>query len=112
MRNLKSKDYLGQPVDVRQGRLFEEWSVQGHCSIEPLPFLHGRKWDDTALAFVHGVRPSHLRVVCGSAQCDAQPWRVTVWLEDDGETIFKISQEISVGLPEGIRSGHELRCSL
>jgi hypothetical protein len=85
---------------------------QGGVTIQPLVFLHGRKWDEIALGYIHALRPSHLRVVEGGVQCDSQMWRVTVFLENDGETIREIEQEVSVGLPEGIQDGYEMRCAL
>jgi hypothetical protein len=109
---LTPNDYRGKPLNGRQGQPFVEWDCQGYTVIKPLPFLHGRKWDDIALAYVHALRPSHLRVVQGGAQCDAQTWRVTVWLKDDGETIASIDQEVAVGLPSGIEHGHALECAL
>lgn len=70
-----------------------------------LPELTGKPWDDLALAYVHSLRPTQLRVVQESAQLDAETWRVTVWLEEDGVTINKISQEVEVGSPDGCTTG-------
>jgi hypothetical protein len=104
---MKANDYRGHSGH-RQGHKFEEWPSYSFTTIQPLPFLHGRKWDDIALAYVHALRPSHLRVCQGSIQLDAQTWRVTVMLEEDGETIRRIDQEVCVGLPDGIEDGWEL----
>lgn len=103
-------DCLDSP-NGRQGRPFEPFDSHGFAVIRPLPFLHGRKWDEIALAYVQALRPSHLRVTRGGTQMDAQLWRVTVELEDDGVTIDVIDQEVEVGLPDGIEHGEALRCA-
>lgn len=104
---MKPDDYRGRPEGM-DGRPFKEWSAQGYTTIQPLPFLHGRPWGDVALGYVHALRPTRLRVVQDVAQLDAQTWRVTVWLMPDGVTIKRIVQEVAVGLPDGISSGHDL----
>lgn len=109
---MKADDYRGQPVNICQGRMFEPWSRRGFLSIEPLAFLHGKPWNDIALAYVHALRPTRVRVVQDSAQMNSERWRVTVWLEKDGVTINSISQEVEVGLPDNIRNGSELRQEL
>ena len=92
----------------RDGFPLVAFDALGYTTIEPLTFLHGRPWDDIALGYIHALRPSRIRVATDSVQLDAQAWRVTVWLKADGKTIKKISQEVTVGLPEGIENGHEL----
>ena len=105
MKNeLHAADYVGQPVGISQGQEFQPWDRIGFASIEPLPFLYEHKWDDIALAWVHGLRPSRIRVTNGWEQTDSRPWRVTVTVDDAG-IIKEIRQEIQVGLPEGVNGG-------
>lgn len=82
-----------------------------YTSIDVLPFLKGRPWDDVSLAYVSGLRPSYIRVVHGAMHCDARVWRVTVYL-DDKDLITDISQEVMVWLPEGVRHGSALSAAL
>ena len=88
---------------------YEKPKRLGHLSIEVLPFLKGRKWDEVAWAYVHSLRPSTIRVgLRGHAmEPDAIPWRVTVLVYDDGE-IHEISQECVVGLYGKMGHGHDL----
>lgn len=110
---MKLDDYRGK-TDGRQGRKFTPLSHIGYTKIKPLTFLHGRKWNSVALAYIHALRPSHLRVVAGGGMCqlDAQTWRVTVLMKSDGETIDEIHQEVEVGLPDGVENGYGLDCEL
>lgn len=79
----------------------------GYTSIKVLEFLNGRMWDNCALAYVHALRPSYIRVVPGAETLDAKEWRVTVRINTDG-TIRNIEQEVEVWLPDGIQDGDEL----
>lgn len=79
----------------------------GFTSIKVLEFLNGRPWDDIALAYVHGLRPDCIRVVIGEEKCNANTWRVTVYV-DDANKITGIRQEVEVWLPEGVENGHDL----
>ena len=79
----------------------------GSLSIEVLPNLIGRPWDQYALNLIYGLRPSSLRVTTGEVTCDRRPWRVTVYLESDERTIRRVEQEVDVGLT-GARHGHGL----
>lgn len=87
----------------------------GWTDVTVLQFLWGRPWDEVALAYVHSLRPSLLRVIVagGLETCDARPWRVTVYLNGDN-TIKKIVQEaeVAIGFVPGCRNGYELRCLL
>jgi len=85
--------------------LFDRYSS---TTIHPLPELHGRIWDEVALAYVAALRPSYIRV-CQEATCDAITDRVTVWLYNDNETIRKIDMEVRIPLPDGFENGHDLR---
>ena len=84
----------------------------GWSSIPVLEFLNGLPWDDLALGFLHAVNPSCIRVTDGCTKCDAITGRVTVYLKEDSKTIKKITQEVRVGLPDGINNGHELNIAL
>lgn len=75
--------------------------------IEVLPFLKGQSWGQLPLAYIHGLRPSSVRLVRSSVKMDALTNRVTVYL-DEWDIIEKIEQEIEVGLPEGVDDGHHL----
>jgi len=99
---MNSQDYIGN------GEKFEPWSRRGFLEIQALDFLIGKPWDDVALGFVHGLRPSVIRAVHDGAQADSMAWRVTVWLGDDNR-IASISQEVEVGLPVDIAHGGALR---
>lgn len=68
----------------------------GSTDIEVLPRLKGKPFDNLALAWLHALRPSSIRVSHGTICCDSQRWRVTVWL-DDKELITKVTQEVEIG---------------
>ena len=93
------------------GSRYSPFTRRGFTVVECLPFLKGRPWDETALAYVHALRPAFVRVSKGEVTSDSLFWRVTVYVTDDG-AISCIEQEVEVGLPDGISHGHELRCSL
>lgn len=80
----------------------------GYLNITVLPELTGCPWDEVAMGYVQGLRPSVLRVVKGEETTDGCTWRVTVYL-DEQDRIKKIHQEVVVGLPQGINCGGELR---
>jgi len=80
---------------------------RSYLSIPVLTNLTGHPWDEIAMGYVQGLRPSSLRVVKGEETTDAQTWRVTVYL-DDQDRISEIRQEVEVGLPRGISCGAEL----
>ena len=98
------KNFLG-----KQGVNFEPFENIGFSCLPVLPALVGKKWDCIALAFVHSLRPSAIRVIVydGCGTLDAWDWRVTVYLNVD-MTIRRIEQEVEVGLPDGITNGHSL----
>jgi hypothetical protein len=90
-----------------QGVAFDPLPRTGYLSIEVLPFLKGRPVDDIALAYIHALRPSRVRVSFGLVTCDAMPWRVTV-IVDEHDQIHSVQQEVNVGLPEPFGCGYEL----
>lgn len=86
----------------------------GYTSIrKTLPFLKGRPWDEVALAYVSGLRPSCIRVIKHNSgmHCDARVWRVTVHLGKRGK-ISEIEQEVAVWLPDGVQNGWALQHAL
>lgn len=105
-------DYRGQPLNSRQGQPFVPWDTRGFLLLEVLSFLNGETWNEIALGYVHSLRPSHIRVVRGGTQMDAQTWRVTVHLNKDDKTIDRITQEVQVGLPDQCAHGQALQCAL
>lgn len=104
---LSAKDYFHHHmVD------FVPFKHTSTSSLDILPILIGKKWNDIALGIVHAVRPSSIRVIQGgSYTLDSRSWRVTVFI-DENDIIEKISQECVVGLPDGIEHGRHLRLSL
>lgn len=84
-----------------------QWECRGYITILVLEELEGRKWDDFTEAFVHTLRPSSVRILHGGSKMDSQLWRVSVNLDENG-IIQNISQEVEVGLPEGVENGGEL----
>ncbi len=86
---------------------YEEPDSLGFMVLEVLPMLKGMKWDDEALAIVHSLRPSCIRVTDGRTKCDARTWRVTVYVDEEN-IIHYIEQEVEVGCPEGIECGQDL----
>jgi len=100
--------YSKHLVDYDKNEVFP---YRGYTSIRILEFLDGKRWDDIALAYVHAVRPSCIRVTTGTITLDAHTWRVTV-VVDDNNIIEKITQEVEVGLPERTTCGESLRVAL
>ena len=94
-----------------QGKYYEPPICRGYTRIEVLAFLKGKPWNEIALAYVHAVSPSYIRVIKGEETTDAKAWRVSVYI-DRNSIIEKITQEVEVALPDGIQNGYELRKSL
>lgn len=90
---------------------FRKFNSIGWKSIKVLEFLNDKQWDDVALAYVHALRPSSIRVTEGTTKLDARVWRVTVYINEDN-TIRYISQEVEVGLPENVAHGEALSYAL
>ena len=86
-------------------------SHHGYTSIEALPELTGLPWNEVTQAYVSGLRPSSVAPTHGLVHTDSRPGRVTIWLDKDG-MIEKVTQEVSVELPEGFRNGHDLSVAL
>jgi hypothetical protein len=88
---------------------YDEPKTIGYCGLPVLPFLIHHKWDEMALAFVHSLRPSCIRVTNGEEKTDAVLWRVTVHV-DYLDSITSITQECEVGLDPNFEHGFDLRC--
>lgn len=88
-----------------QGREFIPAGSRCWASIPVLQFLRGKPWDSLALRFVSGLRPSFIRVTNGWVTTDAHPWRVTVGLDETGDKIRDITQEMEF---DGPGNGHQL----
>ena len=93
------------------GHPFVPSARRGYLSIPVLPNLIGHPWDEIAIGYVQGLRPSSLRVVRGEETTDSQSWRVTVYLGDD-QRITSVEQEVEVGLPPEIAHGSALANAL
>lgn len=109
---INANAFRGKPINTCQGRTVEKSDFEGsygYTEIRPLTHLHGLPWNDLALAWVTGLRPSRIRVIAHDEgeQCDAQCYRVTVQLNAD-DTIHDITQEVEVWLPEGVQHGWDL----
>jgi hypothetical protein len=86
--------------------VYEPPGRRGWTSIDVLPFLIGRKWDERALGFVHALRPTYIRVTQGEETTDARTWRVTVTV-DENDVIQEMRQEVEVGLAEDWQNGYD-----
>jgi len=93
-----------------QGALYCPPRRRGCLSVDVLPMLIGRPWDEVSLGLVHSLRPHSIRVVNGSEETNSVLWRVTVHLE--GGVIQQITQEVEVGLPDGVEHGQALSVAL
>ena len=84
----------------------------GCTSIPVLEFLKGMPWDEFAMNFVYGLRPSKVRTSTGELTSDMCTNRVTVILEKDEKIIRYIEQEIEVGLLGEFSNGYEIDVEL
>ncbi len=71
-------------------------------TLNVLPELYGKPFNNGAMNLIHALRPSAVRVTTGEVTLDAHTWRVTVLLKDDNITIDRIYQEVELG---GIGTG-------
>jgi hypothetical protein len=101
----KLPDPKPQDYERGNGAVFREFNSRGYLSLKVLPFLDGCAWDEIALGFIHSLRPSFVRVIRnGCTHMDSWCWRVTVYLDSAG-LIESVSQEVEVGLPDGVNGG-------
>ena len=92
---------------------YEEPTCRGYMEVPVLEFLKGKKWDEVALAYVHALRPTAIRVTSGIETLDCRIWRVNVHVNNYEDLIIEeIEQEVEVGLPDGIQHGEALRMAL
>lgn len=82
----------------------------GYISPEVLTHLKGKPFDEIALAYIHSLRPSSIRVSQGWLHSDSRCWRVTVII-DDKNIIKRITQEVEVAMPEGVSNGAAFRAA-
>lgn len=82
----------------------------GHTVVRVLEFLNGTPYNNRAANFLPTLRPSTVEVVQYNhpVHCDSYPWRVRVYLGQDGRLISHIEQEVDVGLV-GCRFGADVR---
>lgn len=101
---MKAADFYTRHMVIYESK---QATHRGWTSNKVLEFLNGRQWDDIALGYVHGLRPSAIRVTSGDETCDSVTWRVTVYV-DDKNVITGMRQEVEVWLPEGVKNGGDL----
>jgi hypothetical protein len=82
------------------GKPYESPDVYGGTTIEVLEFLKGMPFNNLIMAYVHGLKPSNVRVSYGEICCDAMNGRVTIFLTEDNK-IRRIDQEINTGYGMG-----------
>lgn len=104
------KPVLCKYVDDRLAAL-RAGERRGYATIEVLPELKGKPFDDVALAFIHGLDPKSVRLCRHGQNDDARTGRVNVYIDDD-DKIVRINKEIEVMLPAGVAHGHALRAAL
>ena len=114
--NIMTEKYTKRAGDFYSHHLVDyerdcAFAARSALTIRVLGVLEGKPWDDLALAFVHGLRPSAIRVTKGEVTLDSWQGRVTV-VVDDNNIIESIEQEVEVGLPEGVAHGQALRVAL
>jgi hypothetical protein len=90
------------------GMRVDELKAYVSSGVPQLEFLWGQPWNNLALNYVMGLRPSSIRVTTGMVTADAYSWRVTVFLDKDQRTIRHIEQECNVG-SIGAECGHDLK---
>lgn len=97
----------------QDGQTFIPNGERGYMVLPVLEYLKGRPWDELALGVAQSLRPRHIRVLRHDqgTHCDSMRWRVTVRLTEAG-VIGEITQEVEVGLPDGVANGHEMRNAL
>lgn len=95
----------------KSGAQYESPVSTSYCSIPVLEFLWGKKLTEVTFNWLACVRPSMVRIIKsgGGETTDAWPWRVTMYLAYDDNTIAGITQEAVVGCA-GVYDGHDLMC--
>lgn len=98
---------LADSADKKFLSFNHDWNTTAHgCTvIRALDFLNGQPFDNLAIAYIHALRPSMIRVSTGEVTTDGWMWRVTVMLKEDN-LIDYICQEVAVGFA----SGYEIDC--
>ena len=102
-------EYSDPYVGKKQGvplRFDEASRRRGYTSIDVLPFLIGKPWNNLAINWMRALRTDDIRVVTNVRTLDTCPWRVTVRIDEDS-IIQEITQEVEVGLI-GVHHGAHL----
>jgi hypothetical protein len=87
--------------------------ARGYISIPVLPELIGRPYNALARGLLVAVRPSRVDVSTdGVVLTNSCPWRVTVVTDGPGGPITSVTQEVEVGLPDGVSHGYGFRAAL
>jgi hypothetical protein len=92
---LRAKDDVEKYRD-NCGRAYTQ--PTGNCGWTTMPvleFLKGMPLNNLALAYMHALRPSKIRVSTGCVTCDATQDRITV-IVDDNDIIQSIDMSVSV----------------
>jgi hypothetical protein len=93
--NMNDTDYIGN------------YNIpKSSTSIDVLPFLIGKPYNNLAWNWIVGLRPSQVRVSTGIVHLDCYPNRITIFIDKDN-IIKSIQQEISVGCI-GVHHAHDL----
>lgn len=94
-----------------------QFARSGFTELDVLPQLIGQRLDDYARGVIISLRPTVIRLVevGDEVKTDAMLWRVTVKFRVDDEhyqVIDRITQEVAVGLPEGVPNGYAMGVEL
>lgn len=85
-------------IEAHTGWVPEPPKACGYRCIPVLQTLWGKELNDAAYSYIHGLRPSNIRICREVCKLDAYTWRVTIWLEEGTDLIERIEQEIQIAL--------------
>lgn len=91
---LRQKDVCDQYRTSHAVTYADPWT-HGYTSINVLEFLYGLPLTNLALAYVHALRPSFIRISNGQTTTDSLLGRVTI-LVDEHDVVLSISQEVAI----------------
>lgn len=77
------------------------------ASVEVLPELIGKPWNDITMCYVLSLEPSAIRVSDGCVTLDGHTGRITVFVDSDNK-IEKISKEVKIPIPDDM-DAYDLR---
>lgn len=92
--------YRSKPEEDASGVMYRRPDCTGYTVLAKLPELIGQPFDNLAMAYIHSLRPSRIRVSSGIVTADCMLWRVTVFLNPDN-TIRSIVQEVECAYGSG-----------